>query len=166
MNGTIPVSWCLDDIKSVQFKEDYHKDQDLIARYAQSGHDALRMTIYNYWDPSPMPKGINEIRHRFNHLSLVTLAIHRTPPGYYIPLHHDLYGRYKTVNNLDSDCTIQRSIVMLDHSHPGQIFQIDNLVYGEWPAGAVFSWSNDTPHAFYNFSMVDRFAVQITGVAK
>ena len=164
MIKTIPVTWNLDSVADLAFKKDYHKDLDLIDQYVRSGHESSKMIIYNYWEPNPMPQGITDIKGFFSELNHVTLAIHRTPPGCYLPLHQDLYGRYRATFGISQDSSIVRAIVMLTKSEPGQIIQIDQKTHGHWQAGQVFSWRDQTPHAIYNFSMHDRFAVQITGV--
>jgi hypothetical protein len=162
----IPVTWNLDLIADLDFKQDYHKDLDLIGRYVNAGHDPGRMIIYNYWEPNPMPTAITDLKGWFPELDCVTLAIHRTPPGCYLPLHHDLYGRYRDTFTIEHHRSIVRAIIMLSHGEPGQIIQVDKETHGSWQAGQVFSWRDQTPHAIYNFSMHDRFAVQITGVLK
>jgi hypothetical protein len=55
---------------------------------------------------------------------------------------------------------------MLEDGLPGQIIEIDGEVYSYWEAGDCFGWRNTVPHAFYNFSTSDRYAMQITGVLK
>jgi hypothetical protein len=52
---------------------------------------------------------------------------------------------------------------MLEDSCPGQILQFENRVVGNWKAGDWFGWIGNELHAFYNFSMIDRYAIQITG---
>lgn len=164
MTTTIPVTWDLDTVKSLDFKQDHHKDLELIARYVASGHEASKMIIYNYWEPNPMPDQIAGIKKFFPELEHATLAVHKTPPGCYLPLHHDLYGRYRETLAIGPDRSIMRIIVMLFKSEPGQILQVGEETHGEWQAGQVFRWQDQVKHAIYNFSMQDRFAVQITGV--
>jgi len=44
--------------------------------------------------------------------------------------------------------------------------QIKKSCFGSWKSGDCFYWEYDDLHAFYNFSLKDRYAVQITGVIK
>jgi hypothetical protein len=55
---------------------------------------------------------------------------------------------------------------MLEDSSPGQILQVKDTAYCKWKSGDCFYWNYDEIHAFYNFSMKDRYAIQITGVKK
>ena len=164
MVSAIPVTWNLNSVAGLDFKKDFHKDLEMIDRYAKSGHEHSKMIIYNYWEPNPMPTGIANIKKFFPELNCTTLAVHKTPPGCYLPLHNDLYGVYRKMFNIHKDTSIVRLIVMLEDSLPGQIIQMDQETHGRWQAGQVFAWRDQTPHAIYNFSMRDRFAVQLTGV--
>ena len=55
---------------------------------------------------------------------------------------------------------------MLEDSSPGQILQVKDTAYCKWNAGECFYWRYDDEHAFYNFSMNDRYAIQITGIVR
>jgi hypothetical protein len=57
-------------------------------------------------------------------------------------------------------------MVMLEDNYPGQILQIKDICISSWKSGDCFGWKYDDLHAFYNFSMNDRYAIQITGVEK
>lgn len=164
MLSKIPVTWNLDEVAALDFKKDHHKDLEMIDRYIKSGHESSKMIIFNYWEPNPMPAGICDVKQFFPELDHAAVAVHKTPPGCYLPLHHDLYGKYRETHGLHKDRSITRVIIMLTHSEPGQMLQVDEKTYGQWTAGQVFSWQDQTSHAIYNFSMSDRFAVQITGV--
>jgi hypothetical protein len=164
MPDKVPVIWNIEDVKKLPFKVDSHKDLDLVTTYVDAGHDKTKMIIYNYWQPNPMPNGITDILLCFPELNKATLAVHKTPPATYLPLHHDLYGQYRRTMSIADDQSIKRIIVMLEDSQPGQIMQVGDTTTGHWCAGAVFSWIDNTPHAVYNFSKQDRYAVQITGV--
>ena len=93
----------------------------------------------------------------------VSVAINMFTPGQYLPLHGDLYGKYKTFHNLKNE-NIRRFVLMLEDSVPGQISQICDETIGTWKAGDWFGWDNDDIHAVYNFSTVWRYGIQITGV--
>jgi hypothetical protein len=93
------------------------------------------------------------------------LAINLFTPGQYLPMHSDLFGKYKKIHNVQEK-NIERYILMLQNNKPGQILQIENKSYSDWESGDCFGWKYNQPHAFYNFSMENRYAVQITGVVK
>jgi hypothetical protein len=69
------------------------------------------------------------------------------------------------MNDVNSENVI-RCMVMLEDSSPGQILQIKDIAHCKWNAGDCFYWNHDEIHAFYNFGMKDRYAIQITGVLK
>ena len=78
-------------------------------------------------------------------------------------MHYDLYDKYKSVFSVDSADKIIRVMVMLENSVPGQILQINDRAIAKWSAGDWFGWQGREPHASYNFSMSDRYALQLTG---
>jgi hypothetical protein len=86
-------------------------------------------------------------------------------PAQYLPLHVDLFGRYREVNNLTNEQVV-RTMVMLEDSVPGQILQVDGETFGDWKAGDTFSWQEEDLHALYNFSMSNRYAVQVTATIR
>ena len=113
-----------------------------------------------------MPKCVDDyIVPHFTFLDKVAVAVNHFKPGQYLPLHTDLYGRYIELNEVDSENVI-RCMVMLEDNSPGQILQIKDRCIGFWYSGDCFYWNYDEIHAFYNFSMNDRYAIQVTGVLK
>lgn len=164
MQSTIPVTWSLGAISILDFEKNYSFYQsENWSDYTSSGHDISKICMHRYCEPNPMPLEISDIKQYFMELDNITLAVHKTPPGCYLPMHSDRYARYRQIFNLDPCRSITRAIIMLAHSEPGQIFQIGQETHGHWHAGQVFSWQDQTPHAIYNFSTRDRFAIQITG---
>lgn len=163
--SSIVPEWDIEEYKSLNFKLDKHKDEEENSRYIQAGHPKDSITLYNYFEPNPMPDSINHIVSHFalDHLSM---AVNLFTPGQYLPIHYDLYGNYKRVNNLPNDADICRIIIMLERSMPGQMMLIGNTVHNSWKAGSVFYWMNATVHTFYNLSTVNRYAVQLTGVPR
>ena len=53
---------------------------------------------------------------------------------------------------------------MLEDSVPGQMMHIKDTIHHTWVAGDVFGWIGDEMHTFYNMSLKDRYAIQITGI--
>jgi len=156
------LEWDIEEFKNLTYTPLFHKDEVLVNLYTGSGHDYNRMCVWTYWEPNIMPDVVYKIRDKFNYLNNLVVAVHKTNPGYYLPIHFDLYEKYQSIYNIKNK-DIHRSIVMLEDSELGQLFQIESVCYAEWDAGTVYSWKNDAKHAIYNFSTVDRYAIQITG---
>jgi hypothetical protein len=161
-NGKIDRNWDIEEIKNLPYKFDYHKDLDLIKMYASLGHNEDSMIIYNCFEDE-INLNLNYYKNSFSFLNNISLAVNLFKPGQYLPLHVDLYQRYKKIHNLDDNVKIFRIVVMLEDSVPGQILQIENNLIGNWQAGEWFGWVNCESHAFYNLSTVDRYAIQVTG---
>jgi hypothetical protein len=162
----IKPNWNITDFKKLEYTLCTHKDEKVLNDYLNSGHDPKWLSIYNYHEPNPMPDVVfNYIKPYFNHLDNVCMAINYFKPGQYLPLHVDVFGRYIQVQKVDPNKII-RYMVMLEDNYPGQILQIKDSCISSWKAGDCFSWKYDDLHAFYNFSMNDRYAIQVTGVTK
>jgi len=161
IEGIIIPNWNIEEIKMLQYKLDYHKDLDLIKAYAESGHNKESMLLYNCFEDS-IDVNFDYIRQSFSYLKNLSLAVNLFTPGQYLPLHSDLFQRYKEVHGLSTDQPIIRIILMLEDSVPGQIIQINDRTISSWKSGQWVGWVNDDKHAFYNFSKVNRYAVQIT----
>lgn len=163
--GNLYPEWDIEDFKKLAYKYDTHKDADLLSKYESLGHSRNNMTLYNYFEPNPMPEIVNRyILPKFSHLSHVSVAVNLFKPGQYLPVHFDLFEKYRAVHSLDKSAKIARAILMLEDSESGQISQACNETYGEWRAGFWLQWEEPDLHAFYNFSMKDRYALQVTGV--
>lgn len=154
--------WNIDEYKILNYKLDVHKDEHDNQIYIEAGHLAQSLSLYNYFEPNPMPDSIEYIKSFFNKLSNISVAINLFKPGQYMPIHYDRFESYKHYHNL-KNASICRYMVMLEDNQPGQMLQIGNSVYNIWQAGAVFGWCNYDLHTFYNLSLRDRYAVQITG---
>lgn len=165
MFGNIAPRWDIGQIKDLPYKKDYHKDQELVDQYVNSGHSINHIKLWNFFETdAALPNLTNYLRGLFPELSNISIAINKFTPGQYLPLHKDLYGRFRQMHNLEPNVHIRRIIIMIEDSYPGQISQLGNTTWGHWKAGDWFDWYDNTVHAAYNFSMVDRYAWQITGV--
>lgn len=162
IDGKINPQWDPKDFYKLEYKLDYHKDTDLIKKYVDLGHPVELISVYNCFDDK-IDIDKSYILEKFNFLNHVSIAINLFKPGQYIPCHSDLYQRYKIVHSITSSENIYRIILMLEDSSPGQILQIEDRAIAHWSAGEWFGWRNSDLHAFYNFSMKNRYAVQITG---
>lgn len=163
----IAPMWNIDDFKILDYKQAAYRGSELIETYLNAGHTLDSLRLYNYFEPNPMPPSVYEhIKPHFTYLDKIGIAVNLFKPGQFIPKHHDLYDRYKELHNLTTTDNIMRVVVMLEEGRSGQIIEIDGEVYTGWEAGDCFGWINTVPHAFYNFSTADRYAMQITGVLK
>ena len=159
-------NWNIEEFKNLKYTLSTHKDGELVNQYLASGHSKEKLSIYKYQLPNPMPRCVDEyIVPHFTFLDKVAVAVNHFKPGQYLPLHTDLYGKYMELNDVDSENVI-RCMVMLENNSPGQILQIKDKSVGSWKSGDCFYWNYDEIHAFYNFSMKDRYAIQLTGVLR
>lgn len=164
MINHIEPNWDIQDFYDLEYILATHKDEELVYQYLMSGHSKEKLSIYKYQLPNPMPKCVEDyIIPHFTFLGKVAAAVNYFKPGQYLPLHTDLYGKYVEINDVDSSKVI-RCMVMLEDNSPGQILQIKDTAHCTWKAGDCFYWNYDEIHAFYNFSMKGRYAIQITGV--
>jgi len=154
--------WNIDEFKNLDYKLDKHKEEQDNLLYIEAGHLAQSLCLYNYFEPNPMPASIDYIKSKFDKLNNISIAINLFKPGQYMPIHYDRFDTYKKIHNL-SNVSICRYMIMLEDHVSGQMLQIGNTVYNNWKAGAVFGWCNYDLHTFYNLSIKDRYAVQLTG---
>lgn len=159
----ITKSWNVNAFQNLNYTLTTHKDLALLDQYELSGHVRSSMTLYNCHEPNYMPHEVfSHIKPKFNFLQNISLAINLFRPGQYLPVHVDLFGKFIQVTGARFE-NIARYMVMLQDAEPGQILQIGDRCHTVWRAGDCFGWQSDQSHAFYNFSMHDRYAVQVTG---
>jgi hypothetical protein len=161
-SGYVEKNWDIKEVKSLPFKLDYHKDSNLIKSYTELGHSIEAMTLYNCFEQD-INLDLSIYKNQFTFLRNISIAVNFFKPGQYLPLHFDLYQKYKNYHNLNDNVNVVRIILMLEDSAPGQILQINDSLVGKWMKGQWYSWANDDLHAFYNLSKSDRYALQITG---
>lgn len=161
--GLIEPIWDIEEFRKLNYKIDTHKDTALIDDYERAGHFRQSMTLFNYFEPNPMPQVVHDHIVPYFGYNNASVAVNLFEPGQYLPVHSDLFGRYRQIHGLDKDIRIYRTIVMLEDSSPGQLIQVDDRAWAFWRTGWWIEWEGDTPHAFYNLSFHNRYAVQITG---
>lgn len=162
----IMPKWNIEEFKNLQYSLTTYKNEKIVNQYANAGHNKSMISLYNYHEPNPMPNCVYDyIKPHFHFLNHIALAVNYFKPGQYLPLHSDLYEKYIKIYNTNN-YDIVRFILMLENSCPGQILQIKDFCIGSWKSGDCFKWNSNDLHAFYNFSMKDRYAIQITGVIK
>lgn len=162
----IDPKWDIKEFHNLEYLYAEHKNQALVDNYISSGHSKKHLSLYNYFEPNPMPSCVYEyIKPKFNFLDKIAFAVNFFKPGQYLPLHVDLFGKYIELHNVKYE-DVSRWVLMLEDCVPGQMLQIEKNVYGNWKAGDCFGWKSSEKHAFYNMSMIGRYAMQITGVEK
>ena len=162
----IDPKWNIKEFHNLNYFLTTHKDSRLIDQYVRSGHSETHISLYNYFEPNPMPLCVYEyIKPKFNFLDKIGIAVNLFKPGQYLPIHIDIFGKYLQVHDTSFE-EVERWIVMLEDCVPGQILQIEKNAYTNWKAGDCFGWKFSEKHAFYNMSMNTRYAMQITGVRK
>lgn len=160
MLGHITPNWSAEDLNKLSFVEDYHKDKFLNETYIAAGHSLDQMRIGLLQEHMGLPEWVKEVKSNFD-LRNMTATIHRLRPGNYLPIHVDLYSKYKEITGVNGN--IHRIIVFLEDWQPGHMLDINNTIYNDWKAGDYVGWTDDTPHAAYNLGMSDRYTLQITG---
>jgi len=162
----IDPKWDIKEFHNLDYVLATHKDTRLVNEYLWSGHSRTHLSLYNYFEPNSMPSCVYEhIKPKFNFLEKVGIAVNLFKPGQYLPMHTDIFGKYLQIHNAKFE-DVERWVVMLEDCVPGQMLQIEKDVFGHWKAGDCFGWKCSENHAFYNMSMINRYAMQITGVRK
>lgn len=160
--GHIEPIWSIDEYINLKYNQDT-VDDEYLNKFLDSGHNRDQMCLFNYFEPKAMPRSVVYIKDHFKELNNLTAAINLVLPGQYMPLHSDLYIRWKHINKHQTTENIIRIIVMLEDCEPGQILQIGSELHTNWKSGNWFSWQGETPHAIYNMSLKNRYAIQLTG---
>lgn len=163
--GNISHNFNVAEFVNLNYNFTTYKGAKLLAQFNELGHSKEAMTLYNYFEPNPMPSCINEIvKPHFSFLEKLSVAVNLFTPGQYIPYHYDYYTKYKDIFNIEEGNNIWRFILMIEDGAPGQIIEIGDSVFSRWKVGDYFGWKNNEYHAFYNLSTKNRYALQITGV--
>ena len=162
LHFNIEPVWNMERYRALDYKLDHHKDTNLTQKYLDAGHSAEAMTLYNYFEPNPMPPSVEYICSYFTELEKISVAVNLFKPGQYLPVHVDLYDAYKKLHGLTNEI-IYRYIIMLEDGVDGQMSVIGDEAHTMWEAGDVFGWKDCDKHTFYNLSTEDRYAVQLTG---
>jgi hypothetical protein len=163
LTGKIPNTWNISVFEKLKYNVD--PDPEIHKEYLSAGYSIDNITISNCFEYN-FDFDTSHILKEFNFLKSISLAVNLFHPGQYIPLHSDRYEKFKKFHNLPPEQSIVRLVLMLEDSALGQILQIKDICTSSWKAGDCFGWKYDDPHAFYNFSMNDRYAIQVTGVTK
>ena len=157
----IDVNWTIDEIKDLKYTN-VLANFDNAELFLQAGHSKKHMSIQNYFESNTMPESILNVKQYFD-WNNCTVAINLLKPGRYLPTHSDLYTKYANLFKINNIENIQRAIIMIEDWLPGQMIEVDNVITNKWVAGQVFTWTGKVKHAAYNFSLKNRYAIQVTG---
>ena len=161
----IDPKWEVKEFHNLDYELVTHRDARVLNEYLWSGHSRTHISLYKHFDINPMPSCVEYIKSKFDFLENVSVAVNLFKPGQYLPMHTDVFGKYLEIYGAKLE-DVERWMVMLEGCVPGQMLQIEKEVFGHWKAGDCFGWKCSENHAFYNMSMVNRYAIQITGVRK
>ncbi len=165
-HGHLEPNWDIDEFVNLPYRHDTPYDtgnRELIEQYAISGHSFYNMSMYNCFETVALPAVVTDyIKPAFAHFKNLTVAVNLFKPGQYLPYHVDKFEKYRKLNNI-VDEQIVRVILMLEDSKPGQISQVCDSTVGNWRAGDWFQWYAEDYHTFYNLSLYNRYAIQLTG---
>lgn len=95
----------------------------------------------------------------------VCTSYYRMTTGNILPMHRDLYERYKQIFDLHHGQTLWRCLIFLEDRKEGHILEVENEVI-DWKAGDYVVWTNDVKHAAANIGIEDRYTLQVTGWTK
>lgn len=161
--GYFKPDWDIEEFKTLNYRFAPPPLGKVLDEFASVGHSKMYMTIFHCMQPNHFPSVVYDyILPQFD-LSHVGVAANLLLPGQYLPNHIDYYHKYIEVHNL-TDEPIRRYILFLEDSVRGQISQACGYTFGAWRAGDWIGWDRGDEHAVYNFSTVNRYALQITGV--
>ena len=163
IQGSIPVTWNKNDIPIMGWNEDRDAVGNLL--YMESGHLPNAMTIAAITEQDTTFPKWADVRKYFPMLDHSKIWMHSLSPGNYIPIHSDGFTGYKKVFGL-TDERIARVIIFCEDWQPGQMSDVGHHLIYDWRAGDYIGWYDQTPHAAYNFSMMTRYAIMITGTVK
>lgn len=90
------------------------------------------------------------------------LYVNLLKPSQYLPMHTDDFQKYNERSYTQDDKKWYRFLIMLEDSQSGQRIESESNTWNYWKAGFFIRFEQEDHHAVYNFSSVDRYAVQVT----
>tara|TARA_X000001316_G_C902097_1_gene19977 strand:- start:101 stop:595 length:495 start_codon:yes stop_codon:yes gene_type:complete len=158
--NSLPVTWSDADFIDLDYVNQFGSPLAPFSKYTNKIYEQI-IKVGNYSKPKTMPLFVDKICESFDY-KIVVPAINKMEPGMCLPPHQDAYERFMEVYKVSDASKIDRYLVLLQDSSPGQMVQIDKDIIGYWKKGNYIGWSGHTQHAAYNLSAVDRYALQVT----
>jgi hypothetical protein len=115
-----------------------------------------------------IPETLNPIFEQafdFFNLDEIVFSLSMYKPGMILPWHRDNYPTYSRNKGIVQPEGIVRIMVLLEDAAPGHQLWIENKMCSG-VAGSWFAWQGRAKHMAANLGEVDRYMMQITGLAK
>jgi len=141
--------------------EDFNNQQDVQA-WRELGYTQQRFTGDMYDMRFPEPDWIASVRE-FLPMKNWAWSFYRMRPGDVLPLHRDIYARYRDLYAVKDTSSIRRYIIFLEDWQSGHYLELDGTPITGWRAGEGVYWHGDTPHLAANIGRTPRYTLQITG---
>lgn len=164
--GSIPVSWTLEQVDSLDWIKETFNDQDMIQAWMDLYGPIFRTGFQADHRSRPMPCNNQILKDLAAHgliLDKTGFSYYKMMPGDILPYHGDTYARYRTYHAVGIE-SIWRVIVFLQDWQPGFLFEMQGRPIVQYRAGDFVAWRGGTPHMAGNLGRVPRFTLQITGV--
>lgn len=84
-----------------------------------------------------------------------------TPPGSYMPLHHDTHGRYRRHRGIQDDQPVHRLWTSLTEPAIGHVLMFDDACWYNVPQGEIRSLWSVGRHVAANLGLIDRWTMVI-----
>lgn len=157
----INADWSDDDFVHLDYVTNFGWTLTPFSKYQKNEIFKQTMKVGNYSVPKTMPSFVDTILQSFDY-KIVVPAINKMEPGMFLPPHRDAYEKFMSYYGVKDASKIDRYLVFLQDSQPGQMVQIEKDIIGHWKKGDYIGWSGHTLHAAYNMSTVDRYVLQVT----
>lgn len=156
------VSWKKEEFENLQYNCTLDYGEPNMLKYH---HHLYQNIIGNcvYSLPNKMPKFVDKIIDTFQY-KIKAPAINLMKPGQILPLHKDLYTKFKNKYDVNQTDDIHRYIIFLEDAKPGHFMQIENEIITKWNAGDLVSWKGEIMHGAYNLGYENRYTLQLTCV--
>ena len=89
-------------------------------------------------------------------------SYYRMGTGVILPVHGDIYVKYRSLFNVSlAECF--RAVIFLEDWQSGHISEVDGTPVTNWKAGDYLFWRADTEHLAANIGITKRYTLQLTG---
>lgn len=160
----LPVIWN-DEYKKLDYTRESFNDPESIQLWKKHGYVASNFVGKMADFRKRQPEWTKEIKRYFEdkyHWKDVGASFYLMETCNILPVHKDLYARYKQAYELWHGEDIWRAVVFLEDRKNGHIFEINGDIL-DWKAGDYVIWKNDLEHSAANIGIELRYTLQITG---
>ena len=162
-SGIIPVFW----------KQEHYVDSGWYRHPDRTHGFSTKSENYKIYGDNigvliPSDEKLDPVFERaFNFFDLdeLVFSLSKYNPGMILPWHRDNYPTYSRNKGIVEPERIVRIMVFLEDAASGhQLWIEDKFCFG--PAGSWFAWQGRAKHMAANLGEVDRYVLQITGLAR